>query len=149
MKIMETRLTDLKRNYFVRNGRFAVTKRTSDDSLVQKYQFNFVVKNASIHYKGILWIICASNQLFCVHNSCHNNENNMSDTKPGCPILKVHMWDIMFSREEYLRSYWKSGVPMAKHPDRTHLRVFKSSVKSVNQKQKMRKFVFQSSPLFL
>ena len=31
---------------------------------------------------------------------------------------------------------------MAKHPDRTHLRAFKSSVKSVNKKQKVRRFVF-------
>ena len=31
---------------------------------------------------------------------------------------------------------------MAKHPDWMHLGAFKSSVKSVNKKQKMRKFVF-------
>ena len=31
---------------------------------------------------------------------------------------------------------------MAKHPDRTHLRAFKPSVKSVNQEQIVRKVVF-------
>ena len=73
-------------------------------------------------------MLCACNQLFCVHNSCHNNVNNMFDSNTGCPILKVHMWDIMFAREEYLQSFWKSGTPMAKHLVQTHLRAFKSSV---------------------
>ena len=67
-------------------------------------------------------MLCACNQLFCVQNGCHNNENNMSDSNTGCPILKVHMWDNMVAREEYLQSFLKSGAPMAKHPDRTHLR---------------------------
>ena len=93
-------------------------------------------------YKSILWMLCTCNQLFCVHNSCHNNENNISHGNTGCPMLKVHMWEIMFAREEYFQSFWKSGVPIAKHPDRTHLRACKSSVKSVNCKQKVRKVVF-------
>ena len=74
----------------------------------------------------------ACNQLLSVHNSCHNNENNMSDTNIGCPISKSLMWDIMFAREEYLQSFWKPVVLMTKHPDRAHLRAFKTSVKSVN-----------------
>ena len=78
----------------------------------------------------ILWML--NNQAFCVHIVCHNNENNMSNSNTGCPILIVHMWDIMFAREEYLQRFWRSGVPTAKHPDRTHLRAFQSSVKSVN-----------------
>ena len=77
-------------------------------------------------------MLCACNQLLYVHSSCHNNENNMSDSNTGSPILKVHMWDIIFAKGEYLQSFRKSGVPMAKHPDRTHLREFKPSVKSVN-----------------
>ena len=83
-------------------------------------------------YKGILWMLCACNQRFYVHNGCHNNENNMSVSNTGCPISKVHVPDIMFAKEKYLQSFWNSGVPMAKHSDRTHLRAFKSSVKSVN-----------------
>ena len=31
-----------------------------------------------------------------------------------------------------LASFLKSGVPMDKHPDRTHLRAFKSSVKQAS-----------------
>ena len=31
---METRLTDLSKNYFVKNGRFVVTKRTSDGDAI-------------------------------------------------------------------------------------------------------------------
>ena len=42
----------------------------------------------------------------------------------------------MFAKEEYLQSFWKSGVPMDKH------RAFKSSVKSVNWKKQVRKFAF-------
>ena len=61
------------------------------------------------------------NQLLYMHNSCHNNENNMSDSNTGCPILKVHMWDFIFASGEYLQSFWKSGVPVAKDLDRTRL----------------------------
>ena len=38
----------------------------------------------------------------------------------------------MFARKKYLQSFGKSRVPIAKHPDRKHLRVLKVSVKSVN-----------------
>ena len=47
----------------------------------------------------------AFNQLFCVYNSCQNNENNMSDSNIGYTVLKVHTRDIMFAREEYLQSF--------------------------------------------
>ena len=67
-----------------------------------------------------------------MHNGCENNENNMSNSNAGYPTLKVHMWDIMFAKEEYLQSVWKLVVPMAEHPDRRHLRAFMSSLKSVN-----------------
>ena len=77
-------------------------------------------------------MLCARNQLFSVNNSCHNNENNMSNSNTGYLILKVYMWDIMFAREEYFQSFSKSGVPVAKHRNQTHLRAFKCSVKSVN-----------------
>ena len=40
-------------------------------------------------------MLCVCNQLFCVHSSCHSNENNMSDMNIACPMSKVHMWDIM------------------------------------------------------
>ena len=59
-------------------------------------------------------MFCACNQLQYLRNSCHNNENNISDSNTDCPILKMHVYDIMFAREEYLQSFWKSGVPMAK-----------------------------------
>ena len=39
-----------------------------------------------------------------MHNGCENNENNMSNSNAGYPILKVYMWDIMFAKEEYLQS---------------------------------------------
>ena len=87
-------------------------------------------------------MLCACSQLLCVHSSCHNNENNMSDNNTRCSTLKVHMWDIIFAREENLQSFKKSGVPMAKHLDRRHFRAFKSSFKSLNYKQKVRKSVF-------
>ena len=70
----------------------------------------------------------AFNQLFCVYNSCQNNENNMSDSNIEYTVLKVHTRDIMFARDEYLQSFWKSVVSTAKHPDRTHLGAFKSLV---------------------
>ena len=54
----------------------------------------------------------------------------------------MHMWAIMFAREECLLSFWKSRLLMAKHPDWRHLRVLKFQVKSVNKNQKLRKFVF-------
>ena len=33
-------------------------------------------------------MLCVSNQLFCVHNICYNNENNMSDGNTDDPYLK-------------------------------------------------------------
>ena len=83
-------------------------------------------------YKSIFSILCACDELLYVHSSCHNDENNMSDSNTGSPIFKVHMWDIIFAKGEYLQIFWKTGVPMAKHLDRTYLRAFKPSVKSVN-----------------
>ena len=77
-------------------------------------------------------MLCACNQLFGVYNGSHNNENNMSYSNTGCLILKVHMWNNMVARKEQLQSFSKSGVPMVKHPDRIHLRAFRSSFKSVN-----------------
>ena len=47
-------------------------------------------------------MLCACNQLFCMHNSCHVDENNLSSSNTGYPILKVHIWDIKFAMEEYL-----------------------------------------------
>ena len=38
-------------------------------------------------------MLCACNQLLCVHNSCHNNKNHMSDGKTGSPILKLQYWE--------------------------------------------------------
>ena len=74
--------------------------------MVQKnHQFNFVVNNASIRLQRYPLNACAYNQLFRVQNSCRNNENNMSDSNTGCPIIKVQMWDIMFAREEYLQNF--------------------------------------------
>ena len=87
-------------------------------------------------------MLCACNQLFCVYNSCRINENNLSDSNTRCPILKVHMWDIMFEREEYLHSFWKSGVPMANHPYLMHLRVFKSSITFKRLSLKQIKYIF-------
>ena len=72
------------------------------------HQSNFVVNNASMRFQRyVLWMLCTCNQLFCVHSGCHNNENNMSDsnTDVGHHVRK----------EEYLQSFWKSGVSMAKH----------------------------------
>ena len=83
------------------NGRFVITKRTSDADAITCYQFNFVVNNTSIRVqRHIIFMVCA-----CVHNGCHNNENNMSDSNTGCPILKVHKWDNMVAREEYLQGF--------------------------------------------
>ena len=56
----------------------------------------------------------------------------MSRSYTGCLISKVHIWDIMFARVEYLQSFSKSGMAMTKHLDWTYFRAFKSSVKSVN-----------------
>ena len=93
-------------------------------------------------------MLCACNQLFCVHKSCQNNENNTSDVNTGFPIFKVHMWDIMFARERYLQSFcrvfenqvcqWLS-IRIEHILERLNLQSTKSSV---NQKQKVRKFVF-------
>ena len=48
------------------------------------YQSRFVINNASITVLTITKTI---------------------KKKTGCPILKVHMWAIMFTREEYLQSF--------------------------------------------
>ena len=85
--------------------------------------------------------VCVTNSFVCT-TVCHNNENDLSDSKTGCPILKVHIWFIMFSRKQYLQSFWRSVVPMAVDLDRTNVRAFKSSVKSAKLKRKLRKFVF-------
>ena len=65
----------------------------------------------------------------CVCTKLSQQRNNMSNSNTECLTFTVHIWDIMFARVEYLHSFWKSVVPMAKHPDQTHLRACKSSVK--------------------
>ena len=59
-------------------------------------------------------------------------------TKTICPpedrvpdIKSAHVGDHV-RKGEILAEFLKTHVPMGKHPDRRHLRVFKFSIKSVN-----------------
>ena len=121
-------------------GRFFVTKRTSDrrhKNLIQKYhQYSFMVKKCFNEVTRVYFEYFVRETNCCVCPTV--NENSMPNYNTKRLILKVHIWDIMFAREKYLESIWKSGTPMARHPDRTHLRALSSS----NDQQP--KFVFVS-----
>ena len=54
-------------------------------------------------------MLCACNQLLCVHNSCHNNKNHMSDGKTGSPILKLHMLKLQYWEETSEQGYQKEN----------------------------------------
>ena len=62
-------------------------------------------------------MLFAWNELLCMHNSCPNNEKNMSGSSTVYLVLKVHIWGIILAREEYVQSFWKSVVSMVSGSD--------------------------------